>query len=146
MILTIKCIQSNICINNHYDHHFIAPKLYTMKQSFILSIFLFFTIIGFSQVTNSDFKTDSIAVQKSVQYTCSMHPEVITDKPGYCPKCGMQLVEKSKLSDSKNTSMMHPMMMDGMNDSNHKKKFPMMLIMAGMMVFMGIFVMVSHNR
>lgn len=27
-------------------------------------------------------------------YTCSMHPEVISDKPGKCPKCGMQLIEK----------------------------------------------------
>ncbi|MFQ6070300.1 MAG: efflux RND transporter periplasmic adaptor subunit [Candidatus Aminicenantales bacterium] len=25
-------------------------------------------------------------------WTCSMHPEVIVDKPGNCPKCGMKLV------------------------------------------------------
>jgi Cu(I)/Ag(I) efflux system membrane fusion protein len=25
-------------------------------------------------------------------YTCPMHPEVISDKPGQCPKCGMELV------------------------------------------------------
>ena len=31
---------------------------------------------------------------KAVQYTCGMHPEVVTDKPGKCPKCGMDLVEK----------------------------------------------------
>lgn len=30
-------------------------------------------------------------VQK-VQYTCPMHPEVISDTPGSCPKCGMDLV------------------------------------------------------
>lgn len=28
------------------------------------------------------------------QYTCPMHPEVVSDKPGKCPKCGMNLVEK----------------------------------------------------
>lgn len=28
------------------------------------------------------------------QYTCSMHPEVVLDKPGTCPKCGMNLSEK----------------------------------------------------
>ena len=28
------------------------------------------------------------------QYTCSMHPEVVMDAPGDCPKCGMKLVEK----------------------------------------------------
>ena len=27
-------------------------------------------------------------------YTCSMHPEVISDKPGKCPKCGMELIQK----------------------------------------------------
>jgi hypothetical protein len=26
------------------------------------------------------------------KYTCAMHPEVITDHPGNCPKCGMKLV------------------------------------------------------
>jgi len=26
------------------------------------------------------------------RYTCSMHPEVVSDKPGSCPKCGMKLV------------------------------------------------------
>ena len=26
------------------------------------------------------------------KYTCPMHPEGISDKPGKCPKCGMNLV------------------------------------------------------
>ena len=28
------------------------------------------------------------------QYTCPMHPEVVKDAAGNCPKCGMKLVEK----------------------------------------------------
>src|SRR5581483_8285635 len=28
------------------------------------------------------------------QYTCTMHPEVLKDAPGKCPKCGMELVPK----------------------------------------------------
>ena len=28
---------------------------------------------------------------KGTQYTCPMHPEIIRDKPGSCPKCGMAL-------------------------------------------------------
>lgn len=30
-------------------------------------------------------------------YTCPMHPEVTSDKPGRCPKCGMKLVLKAKV-------------------------------------------------
>ncbi|MBS1528135.1 MAG: hypothetical protein JST19_20985 [Bacteroidetes bacterium] len=32
-----------------------------------------------------------------VLYTCPMHPDVISDKPGKCPKpgCGMTLVKKA---------------------------------------------------
>ena len=34
-------------------------------------------------------------VSESVQlYTCSMHPQIIKDKPGQCPICGMTLVKK----------------------------------------------------
>lgn len=32
--------------------------------------------------------------EKTQTYTCPMHPEVISDKPGKCPKCGMGLVLK----------------------------------------------------
>ncbi len=31
-------------------------------------------------------------VAQAIQYTCSMHPEVIKDKPGACPICGMDLI------------------------------------------------------
>ncbi len=31
----------------------------------------------------------------SIMYTCPMHPEVTSDKPGKCPKCGMALVKKT---------------------------------------------------
>jgi heavy metal translocating P-type ATPase len=35
-----------------------------------------------------------------LQYTCPMHPEIIKDGPGKCPKCGMNLVEVNKMDDS----------------------------------------------
>lgn len=36
------------------------------------------------------------------KYTCTMHPEVVRNKPGKCPKCGMKLVAmKSKTATKK---------------------------------------------
>ena len=47
-------------------------------------------------------------------YTCPMHPEVISDKTGECPKCGMDLILKEgetnkdgKKDDKKDESMKH---------------------------------------
>jgi Cu(I)/Ag(I) efflux system membrane fusion protein len=34
------------------------------------------------------------ASQTKEQWTCSMHPEIIRDKPGTCPICGMDLIRK----------------------------------------------------
>jgi hypothetical protein len=36
------------------------------------------------------------ASQPAAVYTCPMHPEVTSDKPGKCPKCGMTLELKAK--------------------------------------------------
>lgn len=41
-------------------------------------------------------KKDSGASEKEhhIKYTCEMHPQIISDKPGSCPICGMTLVQK----------------------------------------------------
>lgn len=36
----------------------------------------------------------SAGYQESIVYSCSMHPEVQSSKPGKCPKCGMKLVHQ----------------------------------------------------
>src|SRR6266446_3423345 len=48
--------------------------------------------------------------EKKQKYTCPMHPEVVTDYPGKCPKCGMTLVPlkpKSKTPTSNEADMHH---------------------------------------
>lgn len=35
----------------------------------------------------------------SSAYTCPHHPDVVSDKPGTCPKCGMDLVPKKPPSN-----------------------------------------------
>lgn len=37
----------------------------------------------------------------SVFYTCPMHPEIKSDMPGKCPKCGMDLVKKETMKGMK---------------------------------------------
>jgi membrane fusion protein, copper/silver efflux system len=45
-------------------------------------------------------------------YTCPMHPQIIRDKPGNCPICGMKLVKKessnAKLNDIQLHSLLKP--------------------------------------
>jgi len=42
--------------------------------------------------------------EKKQKYTCPMHPEVVMDHPGNCPKCGMKLVPESKKKRSTSNS------------------------------------------
>ena len=37
-------------------------------------------------------RSTAAASANSTRYTCSMHPEIVRDAPGSCPKCGMTLV------------------------------------------------------
>jgi rubrerythrin len=53
------------------------------------------------------------AKSTKVIYTCTMHPEIISDKPGKCPICKMNLVKKEvstkALAKLVYTCPMHPM-------------------------------------
>lgn len=61
--------------------------------------------------SSSSMKDTSMMKQVAVVYTCKMHPEVISDKPGKCPKCGMDLVKKEDIAKD---STMKGMKMDSM--------------------------------
>jgi hypothetical protein len=58
---------------------------------------------------------DTTQTQAKIQYTCSMHPEIISDKPGACPECGMTLVEiqASKTAQKKSEPMKNSSCADG---------------------------------
>ncbi|MDR3626466.1 MAG: heavy metal-binding domain-containing protein, partial [Ignavibacteriaceae bacterium] len=61
-----------------------------------LSIFLILTALFLSACTNQKDNKDTQAGNKETKqlYTCTMHPQVISDHPGVCPICGMELVKK----------------------------------------------------
>ena len=45
------------------------------------------------------------AETRRVQYTCPMHPEVVQDEPGECPKCGMALEPIVPTADAPNPEL-----------------------------------------
>jgi hypothetical protein len=73
-----------------------------MKQTIVAS--LFFAVIILAACNNSSSSktkkdtavatsvSDTSKMMASVKYTCKMHPEVISDTPGHCPKCGDEMV------------------------------------------------------
>jgi len=74
-----------------------------MKKIILILIFAVSFAMVFNACSgNSTKKTEQTA--EKIQYTCPMHPEVIQDKPGKCPKCGMDLVKK-ETADT--TTQMH---------------------------------------
>jgi hypothetical protein len=88
----------------------ISPNFLDMKH-FIRTLFIV-TMISTAVACTSrneqskDTGESTEAAAENVKYTCTMHPEVISDKPGKCPKCGMELVKKED-SDSDSSNHQH---------------------------------------
>ncbi|MEP6673738.1 MAG: DUF6799 domain-containing protein [Ferruginibacter sp.] len=53
--------------------------------------------MGQCSMMNKNMKSTTMKKDNTaaIVYTCPMHPEVTSDKPGKCPKCGMALVKKT---------------------------------------------------
>ena len=49
-------------------------------------------------------KKDVGSIDSSHRFTCPMHPEIVSDKYGNCPKCGMSLEPKQGTEESKENS------------------------------------------
>src|SRR5262245_43135576 len=64
----------------------------------ILTFVCAFTFVGSAQVGAIDPNRlhNEQEQEKKQKYTCPMHPEVVMDHPGNCPKCGMKLVPKAE--------------------------------------------------
>lgn len=73
-----------------------------MKKTIILSAVAFALTIIACNNSATDSKQQSNAIDTTKMktgetfYQCPMHPEAISDKPGSCPKCGMDMEKKEK--------------------------------------------------
>ena len=63
------------------------------KAVMALAILLTVNTGTFAQTKPDSTKHHKTHPVNSTKYTCTMHPEVIMDKPGKCPKCGMTFVK-----------------------------------------------------
>jgi hypothetical protein len=77
-----------------------------MKKMIILaSSVLLFMGLAVAQTGNTSPDNKKDPINTGISYTCPMHPEITSDKPGTCPKCGMDLVQKAGVQY---TCPMHP--------------------------------------
>ena len=80
--------------------------------SFLLIANCLLLIVLFACNNKKEPQTDKNNEVAKVQYTCSMHPQIIRDKPGNCPICGMALVkietDGKKLNDIRLESLLKP--------------------------------------
>ncbi len=67
-----------------------------MRNNYIVRILLglSFAFLGLVACKNKTDKASHAEHMASRQYTCPMHPQIISNKPGKCPVCGMDLVPK----------------------------------------------------
>ncbi len=68
----------------------------------IISLIIF-TACGYWVYVTFVQKNDTSSLEKEL-YTCPMHPQIIQDRPGQCPICGMDLVKKGEIELEDNNS------------------------------------------
>jgi hypothetical protein len=70
-----------------------------MKKVTLMAFAILFSAAAVFAANPTTAVSDTTKTKKvkpvKMQYTCTMHPEVLSDKPGKCPKCGMTLVKKT---------------------------------------------------
>jgi uncharacterized protein with PIN domain len=90
----IKCVTGvSLFVKTGIFLHFIQKKI-TMKSLKVLltTVFTIFCIAAFAQQdTTHHLKKHHTKQGMEKMYCCAMHKDVMSNKPGKCPKCGKNL-------------------------------------------------------
>jgi ABC-type glycerol-3-phosphate transport system substrate-binding protein len=70
-----------------------------MKKIFLIAAFLLTIGLVFTACGNKNVGSKTEQLAKDEMYTCTMHNEVMSDHPGKCPKCDMQLVKQKMTAE-----------------------------------------------
>jgi Cu(I)/Ag(I) efflux system membrane fusion protein len=84
ILLTVKVLL-NLQTKNMFQH----------SRNIFLLMFFAICFVGFA-ISACSRSEKQQAEKASIYYTCSMHPQVMEDKPGKCPICGMTLIAVTK--------------------------------------------------
>jgi len=75
-------------------------------------VFIVALVIGFGLayiiLPQSGAESPAVGSESIQQYTCGMHPEIISDEPGYCPICEMKLTPKKNGSGEGGSVVIDP--------------------------------------
>ena len=91
----------------------------------IIALALILVVYSFAQAQDMNgmkmTKKENTQKVQPTTYTCPMHPEIHADKPGKCPKCGMNLVkEKPKAVKESKVTAHNEMQMSTKKNSDNK--------------------------
>ena len=67
----------------------------TIKMLMMAALTIFSVSVFAQDTAKNKIKSTKQKIEK-VKYSCPMHPDMVSDKPGQCSKCGMDLTKSKK--------------------------------------------------
>jgi len=79
-----------------------------MKNILTVFLLILYSVVSAQDMKGMKMDKNGSAGQSRVIYTCVMHPEIQSKKPGNCPKCGMKLIlQKGKADKAKTADLLN---------------------------------------